>query len=53
MVDSTVLVEHLKGNSEATGILEAILEENVAGYINETVASEVIYLPEVHNGQEF
>ena len=44
MVDSTVLVEHLKGNPEATEILEAIVEENVAGYINETVASEVIFI---------
>lgn len=31
IVDSTVLVEHLKGNPEATGILEALLEENVVG----------------------
>jgi len=44
MVDSTILVEHLKGNPEATEILEAIVEENVAGYINETVASEVIFI---------
>ncbi len=27
MVDSTILVEHLKGNPEATEILEAIVEE--------------------------
>ena len=44
IVDSTVLVEHLKGNPEATGILEALLEENVVGYINETIASEVIFI---------
>ena len=44
MVDSTILVEHLKGNPEATEILEAIVEENVAGHINETVASEVIFI---------
>lgn len=44
MVDSTVFVEHLKGNSKATDILEALIEESVAGYINETVASEVIFI---------
>jgi predicted nucleic acid-binding protein len=40
MVDSTVLIEHLKGNPKATDLLEAVVEENVIGYINETVASE-------------
>jgi len=44
MVDSTVFVEHLKGNFKATDILEALIEESVAGYINETVASEVIFI---------
>ncbi|WP_246112273.1 type II toxin-antitoxin system VapC family toxin [Thermococcus aciditolerans] len=44
MVDSTVFVEHLKGNSKATGILEALIEESVTGYINETVVSEVIFI---------
>ncbi|CAD5244708.1 type II toxin-antitoxin system VapC family toxin [Thermococcus camini] len=44
MVDSTVFVEHLKGNPKATNILEALIEESVAGYINETVASEVIFI---------
>ena len=44
MVDSTVLVEHLKGNPEATELLEALIEGDVEGYINETVASEVIFV---------
>ncbi|NJE60224.1 type II toxin-antitoxin system VapC family toxin [Thermococcus sp. 21S7] len=44
MVDSTVFVEHLKGNPTATDILEALIEESVAGYINETVASEVVFI---------
>ncbi len=34
----------MKGNSKATDILEALIEESVAGYINETVASEVIFI---------
>ncbi|ASJ00164.1 type II toxin-antitoxin system VapC family toxin [Thermococcus gorgonarius] len=44
MVDSTVLVEHLKGNPKATELLEALIDGNVEGYINETVASEVIFV---------
>ena len=44
MVDSTVLVEHLKGNPEATELLEALIEGDAEGYINETVASEVIFV---------
>ena len=44
MVDSTVLVEHLKGNPEATELLEALIEGDGEGYINETVASEVIFV---------
>ncbi|WP_457752271.1 type II toxin-antitoxin system VapC family toxin [Thermococcus sp.] len=44
MVDSTVLVEHLKGNSYATEILEAIIEGSVIGYIAEIVASEVLFV---------
>ncbi len=44
IVDSTVLVEHLKGNPEATELLEALIEGDAEGYINETVASEVIFV---------
>jgi len=44
MVDSTVLVEHLKGNPEATELLEALIKGDGEGYINETVASEVIFV---------
>lgn len=44
MVDSTVLVEHLKGNPKATELLEALIEGDVEGYINETVALEAIFV---------
>ncbi|WP_258084086.1 type II toxin-antitoxin system VapC family toxin [Thermococcus thermotolerans] len=44
MVDSTIIVEHLKGNEAAKRIIETLVESEVDAYINGTVASEVIFI---------
>jgi len=44
MVDSTVIVEHLKGHDSAREIIETLVESEANAYINSTVASEVIFI---------
>ena len=44
MVDSSVIIEHLKGNPKAMAILELLAEYDARGCINDVVASEVIFV---------
>ena len=44
MVDSSVIIEHLKGNPQAMAILELLAEYDVRGCINDVVASEIIFV---------
>ncbi|CAB49719.1 type II toxin-antitoxin system VapC family toxin [Pyrococcus abyssi] len=44
MIDSTLIIEHLKGNPIARKILEVLIDSDVNVYINDVVASEVIFI---------
>jgi len=44
MVDSSVIIRHLKGNPQAMTILELLTEYDVKGRMNDVVASEVIFV---------
>ncbi|ASJ09622.1 DNA-binding protein [Thermococcus siculi] len=44
MVDSSVIIEHLKGNPSAKAILELLAEYDETACINDVVASEIIFI---------
>jgi predicted nucleic acid-binding protein len=44
MVDSSVIIEHLKGNPNARAILELLAEYDETACINDVVASEVLFI---------
>ncbi|WP_457754458.1 type II toxin-antitoxin system VapC family toxin [Thermococcus sp.] len=44
MIDSTLIVEHLKGNKDAKDIIEMLVDSDANAYINSVVASEVLFI---------
>ena len=44
MVDSTLIVEHLKGNKSARDLIEMLIDSDANAYINSVVASEVLFI---------
>ena len=44
LLDTSILIEHFKGNSKARNVLLGLIDSDVALFINPIVFSEVVYL---------